>query len=250
MDSLYHQLNHLQCLSIHDYFKYNKLSNQSNIIITTPELMILLRRLSYKFGIIKTANYFIDNMKNNASCLNFADLISQGHCLLKQLQDQFSIANITKITENNTIQFELFKIYEKLNSFETQLEPFYETACQQIEMTNNQLNVTDRLIGYRNNLNNISSTKYTQVYQPEFSQEKRPRIAPRFNIPNYDQITYDPLNQSNKSYETKQNEVQWPPTIQSVIYNTTPFQSRILKKILTPENLFALLFQIQIEFNQ
>ncbi|CAH8634773.1 unnamed protein product [Schistosoma haematobium] len=162
MDTLYHQLNHLKCLTINDYLKQNQVSNQLNIIITTPELMILLRRLSYKFGIIKTANYLIDNIKNNPSKLNFADLISQGHCLLKQLQDQFSIANITKRKENNTIQFELYKIYEKLNLFEQKLESFYEVACQQIEMTNNQLNVTDRLIGYRNNLNCISSTKYTQ----------------------------------------------------------------------------------------
>lgn len=103
MDTLYHQLNDLKCLTINDYLKQNQVSNQLNIIITTPELMILLRRLSYKFGIIKTANYLIDNIKNNPSKLNFADLISQGHCLLKQLRDQFSIANITKRKENNTV---------------------------------------------------------------------------------------------------------------------------------------------------
>lgn len=103
MDTLYHQLNHLKCLTINDYLKQNQVSNQLNIIITTPELMSLLRRLSYKFGIIKTANYLIDNIKNNPSNLKFADLISQGHCLLKQLQDQFSIANITKRKENNTV---------------------------------------------------------------------------------------------------------------------------------------------------
>ncbi|CAH8619254.1 unnamed protein product [Schistosoma bovis] len=214
MDTLYHQLNDLKCLTIDDYLKQNQVSNQLNIIITTPELMILLRRLSYKFGIIKTANYLIDNIKNNPSKLNFADLISQGHCLLKQLQDQFSIANITKRKENNTIQFELYKIYEKLNLFEQKLESFYEIACQQIEMINKQLNVTDRLIGYRNNLNCISSTKYKQVDQPDFSQEKRPCIAPRFNIPNYNQITCDASDQSNRSCETKQNEVQWPSTVQ------------------------------------
>ncbi|CAH8629565.1 unnamed protein product [Schistosoma rodhaini] len=221
MDNLYHQLNSLQCLSITDYLKHkmnlNNKSNSSSIIITTPELMEALRRLSYKFGIIKTSNYFIDHnhvFKKDRLNLNFANLVSQGHCLLKQLHDQCSILNITKMIEKNNIQSEIYKIYEKFIDFENHLKSFYEIACQQIEMINNQLNVTNQLIGYKNNLNCIGSTKYTQVYQPDLSQEKRPRIAPRFNIPNYDQITCDPLDQLNKSCETKHNEVQWPPTIQ------------------------------------
>ncbi|VDO69646.1 unnamed protein product [Schistosoma margrebowiei] len=67
--------------------------------------------------------------------------------------------------------------------------------------------ISDEIAGSRN-------TNETTVNQPEFSQEKRSCIAPRFNIPNYNQITCDASDQSNKICETKQNEVQWPSKIQ------------------------------------
>ncbi|VDP96013.1 unnamed protein product [Trichobilharzia regenti] len=59
------------------------------------------------------------------------------------------------------IQLVLYNIYTKVSHYEKQLEPFYELARQRIELTNNRLNVSDQLIGYRNNLNCINPTKYT-----------------------------------------------------------------------------------------
>ncbi|KAK4468660.1 hypothetical protein MN116_007553 [Schistosoma mekongi] len=218
MDLLYNQLHNLHCLSISDYLmlgnqfitKCKHLDTNSNVIITSPELLILLRRLCYKFGIINAAYHFADNIKTDQFDENITKLTSQGHSLLKQLNDQFSMLNISGIKENS-IQLELNKIYEKFNQYENELKSIYEKSIKQIEMTNNRLNVTDRLTGYRNNLNCINSTKYIQS---DVSQLKRPHIAPRFNIANYDQITCEALDQSNQSCPTKKNDIQWPLTIQ------------------------------------
>ncbi|CAH8865395.1 unnamed protein product [Trichobilharzia szidati] len=227
MDYLCKQFKNLQCLLISDYLKHEKFyttTASQDLILTTPELMISLRRICYKFGIIQSANQFADNLSSNYSTiqgnidrleLNFSNLISQGYALLKQLYDECSIANISKITDNS-IELVLYNIYTKVSQYEKQLEPFYELARQRIELTNNRLNVSDQLIGYRNNLNCINPTKYTQVYQPKsFSQEKRPQMPSRFNIVNYNEIKCNSVNQSN--VEQKCDYVQWPSTIQEQV---------------------------------
>nr|CAX75292.1 hypothetical protein [Schistosoma japonicum]CAX75293.1 hypothetical protein [Schistosoma japonicum] len=221
MDLLYNQLHNLHCLSINDYLmhsnqfitKCKQLNTNSNVVVTSPELLILLRRLCYKFGIINAAYHFADNIKTDQLDENISKLTSQGHSLLKQLNDQFSIANISEI-KRNSIQLELNKIYEKFNQYENELQSIYQKSIKQIEITNNRLNVTNRLIGYRNNWNCINSMKDKQVHQPDISRLKRPQIAPRFNVANYDQISCEVLDQSNQSCSTKKNDIQWPPTIQ------------------------------------
>ncbi|CAH8591342.1 unnamed protein product [Heterobilharzia americana] len=236
MDDLYKHLKEIQCLSITDYLKHEKvytthseqLMNTPVIIIVTPELIVLLRRLCYKLGIIKSANHYADSLSSSSSSwssssdytqskindhsqFNFSNLICQGYALLKQLCDQFSISNISEI-KGTSIQLELFNIYTKFIQYEKELEPYYDMTCQRIQRTNNRLNVTDRLLGYRNNLNCVNPTKYTQAYETEFIKEKRPQIAPRFNIINYEEMKYDSVGQSN--CEQKKNHVEWPSTIQ------------------------------------
>ncbi|CAH8548735.1 unnamed protein product [Schistosoma turkestanicum] len=222
MDYLYNELNNLQCLSINELPRLEKLTEnnlryKTDIVFTTPELLTLLRRLCYKFGIIKAAHHFADQMKNNQLNLNFSNLISQGHCLLKQLHDQFSVPNVTKIIGTSIVS-ELEKIYEKFVSYENQLNVFYEMACKQIEKTNIRLNVTQPSTAtYLTNLNYIDLNMDGQDYD-FINQGTRARIAPRFNIPNYDQLTCDDVfNQSNKIYETNKNDdfvTRRQPTIQ------------------------------------
>ncbi|CAL8069377.1 unnamed protein product [Calicophoron daubneyi] len=218
MDSLYARLNQVRCCTTDGLLRHGAQDewHQNRLaILATPGLSRRLSRISGSLGVLEAANQFADPVEPHSdyrpqTAFDQRILAEKGQTLLDQFHRHLNLQDVSRLPDQE-VNLELNEAEEVLDEYERELTPLVRKAQERIQWTNDRLNVTDRLLGYHNNITRVGPAKFAKPWSIEIPNHHTVLIAPRFNV----------SDQCKKSCEVSQPGVRpnkrgtgWPSTPQ------------------------------------
>ncbi|KAF5402615.1 hypothetical protein PHET_03313 [Paragonimus heterotremus] len=165
MEVLSARLSRVHCVDLDEYPKWKYWSrsgwNKPVEILTTPDISNSLSRIGKAARIIEAANQISElSPRKQISEAGLAGL--HGQRVLEELQCYLGLEALQDQSSEEVLK-RLHQAEQQVLNYESELWPINQAAQKQIRTECDRLNVTDRLLGYRNNLNRSGISKYTQV---------------------------------------------------------------------------------------
>ncbi|KAF8561566.1 hypothetical protein P879_09680, partial [Paragonimus westermani] len=133
----------------------------------------------------------------------------------------------------------LHQAEQQVLTYENELWPINQAAQKQIRMECDRLNVTDRLLGYRNNLNRSGISKHMQPHQCEIPSSRTYQTAPRFNLDKTVHKSRCPIQKKEDSCHPSTTEWHATPQELAGLSVTYPGISETRTRFTAPPRLIS-----------